>query len=149
MHYDIPANSEVITRKEFKDFIESEYPMLMLTKRNDLVIKDIKLENCLPARYYQELEERVCIGQFDVIGDGCAVYKYITKTDKRCTIDLYHSTAKQYDRIWVKLKKAIETDLKTVYDIINKEAGRLTMVNLRMQDYIDYILRPDMFKKDI
>lgn len=143
MNYDIPVKAQAISRKEFKDFIESDYPMLFLTKNDNLVLRDVDMENFISDRYYTDIDRRICLGSFDYICSGFGVFNYYTKTGNKAHIDLYHTTAKQYDKIWKKLDRLIKSELKEIYNAFHDETCRLKKTELKLQEGIDKIMAPN------
>lgn len=143
MNYDIPDKAQAISRKEFKDFIESDYPMLFLTKNDNLVLRDVDMENFISDRYYTDIDRRICLGSFDYICSGFGVFNYYTKSGNKAHIDLYHTTAKQYDKIWKKLDRLIKSELKEIYNAFHDEGCRLKKTELKLKEGIDKIMAPD------
>ena len=143
MNYDIPAKAQAISRKEFKDFIESDYPMLFLTKNDNLVLRNVDMENFISDRYYTDIDRRICLGSFDYICSGFGVFNYYTKSGNKAHIDLYHTSAKQYDKIWEKLDRLIKSELKEIYNAFHDEACRLKKTELKLQEGIDKIMAPN------
>ena len=72
-----------------------------------------------------------------------AAVRYYTKTGNKAHIDLYHTTAKQYDKIWEKLDRLIKSELKEIYNAFHDEACRLKKTELKLQEGIDKIMAPD------
>ena len=120
-----------ITRKEFKKFIEAEFPFLTVNSRDNIVFRKISNEDFLPDKYYSDIEPNIWLGSYDT--------GYFDYPGANNTKDLVYKNQLQKVHLFDFIRKTINKNIHEIYKLYEKEFERLNKIRIAIFENISKI----------
>jgi hypothetical protein len=122
-----------ITRKEFKKFIETEFPFLTVNSHDNVIFRKISNEDFLPDKYYDDIEPNIWLGSYNT--------GYFDYPDASNTKELVYKTQLQQVHLFDFIRETINKNIHEIYRLYEKEFERLNKVRITIFENISKMNR--------
>ena len=118
-----------ITRKEFKKFIETEFPFLVFNSNDNIVFRKIGIAEFIPDKYYSDIERNIWLGTYI---DGFFEYPNGRGKEK----ELIYTNQLVKSHLLTFIKENIRKNVHEIYRCYENEFRRLNEIRSMLFDNI-------------
>lgn len=118
-----------ITRKEFKKFVETEFPFLVFNSNDNIVFRKIGIAEFIPDKYYSDIERNIWLGTY-ING----FFEYPNGREKEKELTYTNQLVKC--RLLAFIKENIRKNVYEIYRCYENEFRRLNEIRSMLFDNI-------------